>query len=672
MGKSSSQTNAPLFDKVLIANRGEIACRIMRSLKKLGIPSVGVFTDPDADALHTKMADELIHIGDYSGYLSSSKIIKAVLESGAQAVHPGYGFLSEKADFAKKLKREGVTLIGPSAKAIELMGDKIEAKKVAEAAGVNTVPGYMGAIKTVDEAIEIASNIGFPVMIKAAAGGGGRGMRIIYNKEQLPSAFTSAKNEAKNSFSDDRLFIEKFIENPRHIEIQLIADKHGNAVCLYERECSIQRRNQKVIEEAPSPFVNLNPEIREEMYAQVKSLAKKVGYYSAGTVEFIADQSGNFYFLEMNTRLQVEHCVTELITGLDIVELMVRIAAGERLPFTQEDIVANGWAMESRIYAEDPSRGFLPSSGRITKYRMPQQRPGIRIDSGVYEGGEVSMFYDPMIAKLCTAAPTREETIELMSQSLGECLIEGISHNISFLEAIMQNDKFKEGDISTKFIEEQYPERFQESDLSSEHSQVFLSVALHIYLTDAKRAAAVNGQISGRERQIGNRWVVKIDDQQYPVVTKSIQDGYHIRYSRTRLDIESHWILGTKLFRGMINGKNVAVKISPYDGGYYLTYAGRTVKTSVRSPIVAELERYMPSTAPLALNDEICSPMTGAIVSVKVNDGDEIKPGQEILIIEAMKMENIIYAEHECKVKKVLVKDKESVSTGQVLIELDV
>lgn len=663
--------STPLFDKVLIANRGEITCRIIRTLRKMNIESIAVFTDPDMDSLHVKEADRAYSIGDYSGYLSSSRIIKAVLESGAQAVHPGYGFLSEKSEFAKKLKREGVQLIGPSAKAIELMGDKIEAKKVAEAAGVSTVPGYMGAIKDIDEAIEIASKIGFPVMIKAAAGGGGRGMRIIRNKDELPEAFRAATSEAKSSFNDDRVFIEKFIENPRHIEIQLIGDKHGNHVCLFERECSIQRRNQKVIEEAPSPFINVRPHIRQAMYDQVISLAKKVGYYSAGTVEFIVDQAGNFYFLEMNTRLQVEHCVTELITGYDLVELMVRVAAGEKLPFTQDDVVANGWAMESRIYAEDPSRGFLPSSGRISKYQMPIQKQGIRIDSGVYEGGEVSMFYDPMIAKLCTFGLTREETISKMSSALGECLIEGISHNISFLEAIMQNERFKEGNISTKFIEEEYPEKFQESELTSEHSQAFLAVALHVYLTDAKRAAMVTGQLKGMERQIGNRWVVRIDDQQYPVVIKPIQDGYHIRYSRTRIDIESHWILGTKLFRGIINGKNIAVKIDTYHGGYYLTYAGRTVKTSIRSPRVAELERYMPTNVNKEFMTEILSPIAGSVVAIKVKEGDEIKPGQEIMIIEAMKMENIVCAEYNCKVKQVMVKEKESVSTGQLLIELD-
>ncbi|MBN8827882.1 MAG: acetyl/propionyl/methylcrotonyl-CoA carboxylase subunit alpha [Sphingobacteriia bacterium] len=661
-----------LFDKVLIANRGEIAVRIIKTLRKMGIKSVAVYSEADTNSLHARMADEAYYIGHSSAvdsYLSINNLMNAVRISGAQAVHPGYGFLSENPLFAKALKKEGIKLIGPSVKAIEQMGDKIEAKKIAEAAGVNTVPGYMGVIKDATEAVEIATKIGFPVMIKAAAGGGGRGMRVIYSAEEVAEAFRSATNEAKNSFSDDRVFIEKFIENPRHIEIQVIADQHGNIVCLGERECSIQRHHQKVIEEAPSPFID--EETRQEMYRQVESLAKKVGYYSAGTVEFIVDQEKNFYFLEMNTRLQVEHCVTELITGIDLVEQMIRVASNEKLSFTQQDVKLNGWAIESRIYAEDPTRGFLPSSGRITKYSMPDLKPGIRIDSGVYEGGEVSMFYDPMIAKLCTYAPTREETIHLMQQALGDCLIEGISHNISFLEAIFSHDRFKSGDLTTKFIEQEYPDGFSGATLTSEHTQVFLAVVLHIYLTDAKRAAVITGQLKGRERQIGNRWVVRIDDQEYPVITKHIPDGYHIRYTRTRIDVESNWILGTKLFRGLVNGKPVSVKIDIYDGGYYLTYSGRTVRTAVRSPRVAELGRYMPVKKQKDFITELTSPIAGSIVAIKVKPGDEITPGKEIMVVEAMKMENSIVSEYTCKVKNILIKEKDSVVSGQVLIEFE-
>lgn len=660
------------FDKVLIANRGEIAVRIIKTLKKMGIKSIAVYSDADASALHAKMADEAYYIGPSAAtasYLSIKNIMNAVRASGAQAVHPGYGFLSENTQFAKALQKEGVKLIGPSAKAIESMGDKIEAKKIAEAAGVSTVPGYMGVIKDAEEATEIANKIGFPVMIKAAAGGGGRGMRVIYSAEDVAEAFRSATSEARNSFNDDRVFIEKFIENPRHIEIQVLADQHGNVVCVGERECSIQRHHQKVIEEAPSPFID--EETRQKMYAQVASLAKKVGYYSAGTVEFIVDQSKNFYFLEMNTRLQVEHCVTELITGIDLVEQMLRVAMGEKLQITQEDIKLNGWAIESRIYAEDPSRGFLPSSGRLTKLTFPEAKGGVRIDSGVYEGGEVSMFYDPMIAKLCTHAPTREEAIKLMQASLGECLIQGISHNISFLEAIFNHDRFKSGDISTKFIEQEYPEGFSGAELTSEHSRVFLAVAVHAYLTDAKRAASINGQIKGRERQIGNRWVVGIDDEQYPVVVRQTQEGFHIRFIGTRIDIESSWILGTDLFRGAVNGKNVAVKIDTYDGGYYLTYAGRTVRARVRSPRIAELERYMPQTRTKAFSDELLSPIAGSVVVIKVNVGDEVTPGKDLVVIEAMKMENVITAEHACKIKAIHVKEKDSVATNQIIMEFE-
>ncbi|MBN9543727.1 MAG: acetyl/propionyl/methylcrotonyl-CoA carboxylase subunit alpha [Alphaproteobacteria bacterium] len=662
----------PMFEKVLIANRGEIAVRVIKTLKKLGIKSVAVYSEADANSLHAKLADEAYYIGHSpatESYLSIKNLMNAIRTSGAQAVHPGYGFLSENPLFAKALKKEGVKLIGPSIKCIESMGDKIEAKKMAEAAGVNTVPGYMGVIKDADEAIEIAKKIGFPIMIKAAAGGGGRGMRVIYSAEEIPSAFASATSEAKNSFNDDRVFMEKFIENPRHIEIQVMADQHGNVVCIGERECSIQRHHQKVIEEAPSPFIDA--ETRKKMYDQVTSLAKKVGYYSAGTVEFIVDQQRNFYFLEMNTRLQVEHCVTELITGIDLVEQMVRVAAGEKLTFTQEDIKLNGWAIESRIYAEDPTRGFLPSSGRITKLSFPEQKGGVRIDSGVYEGGEVSMFYDPMIAKLCTHAETREEAIKLMQSSLGECLISGISHNISFLEAIFSHDRFKSGDISTKFIEQEYPEGFSGAELTTDNAKVFLAVALHAYLTDAKRAASTSGQLKGRERQIGNRWVVAIDDQQYPIVVKSINDGYHIRFTGTRIDVESQWLLGTKLFRGTVNGKNVAVKIEENASGYFLTYGGRTVKSTVRSPRVAELERYMPQTKFKSFSTELLSPIAGSVVSIKVNVGDEITPGKELIVVEAMKMENMITAEHACKIKAIHVKEKDSVATNQVLIEFE-
>ncbi|MFN7039504.1 MAG: acetyl-CoA carboxylase biotin carboxylase subunit, partial [Alphaproteobacteria bacterium] len=544
-----------VFEKILIANRGEIACRIIRTAKRMGIKTVAVYSESDTNALHVKEADEAFYIGPSpatESYLSIEKIMMAIRATGAQAVHPAYGFLSENKKFALALKKERVTLIGPTPKAIGDMGDKIEAKKLAEAAGVSTVPGYMGIIKNADEAITIANKIGFPVIVKAAAGGGGRGMRVVRSESEIREAFRSASSEARNSFSDDRVFIEKFIEQPRHIEIQLLADKFGNAVCLGERECSIQRHHQKVIEEAPSPFID--EATRVKMYEQVKSLAKKVGYYSAGTVEFIVDPNRNFYFLEMNTRLQVEHCVTELITGIDLVEQMIRIAAGEKLSFTQDDVKLNGWAIESRIYAEDPSRGFLPSSGRITQYSEPVRSPNIRIDTGVEEGGEVSMFYDAMISKLCTHAETRDEAIKHMQHALGQYVIRGISHNISFLEAIMAHPRFISGDISTNFIEDEYPEGFLGAELTSETSQNILASAIHMYLTEYKRNAAITGYLPGRQHQISTRWVVTIEGVSYTVFIKPVSEGngYNIRQERQRLYVRSNWVIGSRLFRGIV------------------------------------------------------------------------------------------------------------------------
>jgi propionyl-CoA carboxylase alpha chain len=660
------------IQKVLIANRGEIALRIIRTLKKMGIKSVAVYSEADTYSLHVQLADEAVYIGHSpatESYLHIPHILDAIRKTGAQAVHPGYGFLSENAKFAQALKKAGVNLIGPSIEAIQKMGDKIEAKKIAIESGVSTIPGYMGVIANAEEAIKIANDIGFPIIIKAAAGGGGRGMRVIYNTEDVAEAFRSASSEARNSFSDERVFIEKFVEDPRHIEIQVLADKHGNIVCLGERECSIQRHHQKVIEEAPSSFID--EVTRQKMYDQCISLVKKVGYYSAGTVEFIIDKDKNFYFLEMNTRLQVEHCVTELITNVDLVEQMVRVARGEKLELKQEDVKLEGWAFESRIYAEDPARGFLPSSGRITQYREPQRSNNVRVDSGIYEGGEVSMFYDAMVSKLCTYAPTRMEAIEHMQKSLGEYVIRGISHNISFLEAIMANPKFQSGDISTKFIENEYPDGFLGAELTSEITKVFLCVGLHIYMEDAKRAAQTNGKLRDRERQIGTRWVIGVDDNMFPVVIRDVEGGYNIRFEGARLSIRSNWVLGDALLQGTVNDKIVNVKIEDFPGGYYLNYAGVTSKVIVRSPRVAELEKFMPvsknNEKPRSLN----APLAGSVVAIKVEKGDEIKIGQEVAIIEAMKMENIIIAVSQGIVGDILVKQGDSVSANQILMEIE-
>ena len=662
----------PLFDKVLIANRGEIARRIIKTLKKMGIKSVAVYSEADTNSMHVQEADEAYHIGNSSAtesYLSIKNIINACRASGAQAVHPGYGFLSENANFANTLKREGVTLIGPSAQAIKQMGDKVEAKKIATEAGVTTVPGYMGIISNVSQAISIAEEIGFPVIVKAAAGGGGRGMRVVKDSSDMAAAFDSAKLEAENSFNDGRVFIEKLIERPRHIEIQLLADQFGNAICLGERECSIQRHHQKIIEEAPSPFIT--EEIRQRMYAEVVALSHKVGYYSAGTVEFIVSPNMQYYFMEMNTRLQVEHPVTELITGIDIVEEMIKIAAGEKLSISQLDVKLNGWAIESRICSEDPTRGFLPSSGRITQYEEPLKSPHIRVDTGVSVGGEVSMFYDPMIAKLCTYHETREQAIETMRTGLSSFVIQGISHNISFLEAVMSHPRFISGDINTGFIAEEYPAGFSGATLTSEITDVFLSTAIFVYLNEQKRAASIVGQVVDQASKIGTRWVVSIDDQQFPVIIKPVPDGFNIRQGHTRIYIRSTWNLGSHLFTALVNGRKVNVKIENIATGYRLTHSGITVKAYVRSLRISELEALMQVKASNNDQTELSAPLAGQIIAIRVSEGEEVLPGQEIMVLTAMKMENIILAERAGKISKIFVKDKDQISAGQALLEYE-
>lgn len=662
--------NKPLFDKILIANRSEIAVRIIRTLKKMGIKSVAVYSEADTNSMYVQHADEAYYIGDSpttESYLSIKNIISAIRESGASAVHPGYGFLSENPNFANILKREGVVLIGPSAGTIKKMGDKIEAKKIAIEAGVSTVPGYMGTINDVKQAIDIAKEIGFPVIVKAAAGGGGRGMRVVNNPAEMANAFESAKLEAANSFSDDRLFIEKLIQIPRHIEIQLIADQYGNSVCLGERECSIQRHHQKVIEEAPSSFIT--EDIRQEMYRQVISLSQKVGYYSAGTVEFIVDSNKNFYFLEMNTRLQVEHPVTELITGIDIVEEMIQIAAGEKLSFTQDDVKLKGWAFESRICAENPSRGFLPSSGRIIAYSEPAKSPNIRIDTGIGLGGEVSMFYDSMIAKLCTYGETREQAIELMRSALSSYIINGIAHNISFLEAVMLHPRLVSGDISTAFIQEEYPDGFSGASLTSEVTTVFLATAIFIYISEQRRASLISGNINNQANKIGTRWVVTIDDKLFPVLITPVENGYNIRHESDRIYIRSNWNLGNELFTAIINGKKTNVKIENIRTGYLLSHAGISVKAFVRSPRISELEALMVSKVVVEESSELQAPLSGQIAAIKVKEGQEVTAGQEIMILTAMKMENLILAERDGKIAKIFVNEKDNVVRGQVLLE---
>lgn len=657
----------------MIANRGEIACRIIKTCRKLGIKTVAVYSDADTNSLFVQMADEAVNIGlspSSQSYLNVDKILAAVKKTGATMVHPGYGFLSENRNFANALEKAGVIFVGPSVHSIEAMGDKIESKKIAIAASVSTVPGHIGIIKDSKEAVKIAEKIGFPVMVKASAGGGGKGMRIVHKKSEMEEAFLSASNEARNSFSDDRVFVEKFIENPRHIEIQILGDKHGNIICLGERECSIQRNNQKVIEEAPSSFVD--EKTREKMYKQSAALAKKVGYFSAGTIEYIMDKDKNFYFLEMNTRLQVEHPVTELITGLDLVELMIRVALDEKLPIKQKDIKLEGWAFESRIYAEDPSRGFLPSSGRINLYIEPEENEHVRVDSGVYEGGEVSMFYDAMIAKLCTYGKNRKETIEHMRHALASFAIGGVSHNISFLETIMRNEKFVKGDISTAFIKNEFPAGFSGNELDSTATQVLIASALHIFLKNYERNSHITGRLSNIQKQISDRWVVMIDDKSYLVdITNRNGDNLEIICDRKSITLTSSWIRGEKLFRGVVNGKNIGLKIRENNntGNYLMQFSGSDTFVSVYSPRVAELTKFMPKIAKNAKPKNLTSPITGKIIRFKVQEGDEVKAGQELVVIEAMKMENIIRTDHDVVIGKIKFRESETVGIGQVVIE---
>jgi len=660
-----------MFEKILIANRGEIAVRIIQTCRKMGIKTVAVYSESDTSALHVREADEAIYIGaspSIKSYLNIDSIMSAIDQTGAQAVHPGYGFLSENAEFARRLSEAGVALIGPSPDSIKSMGDKIESKKVAVKAGVSTVPGTLGVVSSDTEAKKVVSEIGYPVMIKAAAGGGGKGMRIARNEKELHDGLISSASEATSSFKDGRVFIERFFETPRHIEIQVLADKHGNTLWLGERECSIQRRHQKVIEEAPSSF--LTDKIREEMGAQAVALAKAVGYYSAGTVEFIMDEDGKFYFLEMNTRLQVEHRVTELITGIDLVEQMIRIAYGEKLAFTQDDVKFEGWAMEARLYAEDPKRGFLPSTGRITRYLEPEEVENVLIDTGVYEGGEVSMFYDPMVAKVCSYGDDRKSAIDTLKTALSAFIIEGISHNGSFLEAILSNPRFESGDISTNFIAQEYPEGFIGAELTSESTKIFLGAAVTIFLRDAERAAKISGQTPGRERAIGARWVVNVDGEDYPIYVRPDQDqGYFITHNRRLIAVKTQWKLGRRLFQATINGKTVAVQIKHLEEGYVLTYGGSDVVVRVRSPRVAELAQFMPKPQNKNKKDQLLAPIAGLIVSLKVKEGDVVEAGQELLVIEAMKMENVLYAEHATTITKIGIAEKEIVGVDQLLIQ---
>ncbi len=662
-----------MVDKILIANRGEPACRIIKTARKMGLGTIAVYSEADINSLHVQMADEAILLGgplSSESYLDIKKIINACKKTGAKYVHPGWGFLSENAKFAQALEKEGIVFVGPSPDAMKLMGDKIRSKKLAKSAGVSTVPGDNSVLADVKEAENVAKKIGYPVILKASAGGGGKGIRVVYKKEELPIAFESVKSEAKNSFGDDRIFMEKFIENPRHIEVQVIGDKFGNIVCLGERECSIQRNHQKVVEEAPSSFVD--EKTRKKMYAQAVALCKKVNYYSAGTIEFMMDKNKDFYFLEMNTRLQVEHGITEYITGVDLVELMIKVAMGEKLPFKQKDIKLNGWAIESRINAEDPSRGFLPSSGRISKYIEPEKNENVRVDTGVYEGYSISMYYDSMIAKLLTYGKDRDEAIQRMRESLGSFYIDGISHNMSFLEAIMYNEKFKKGDISTNFIKQEFSKGFSGLSISSKDEGVLIGTAMYMFIANATRLLSISGQVNSK-KELAEKWVLDLNGNKYLCNVSKTSKGLSVEYGNGFSLVETIWQFGDSIFRGKINGNPVNVKIMSDNkaGDFKLQFMGSDVNISIRSTRVSELEKYMPV---LELDKKITklkAPITGKITKFLVKEGDEIKAGMELVIIEAMKMENIIRAEQDVKIKKINFEDGSLVGVGEILIEFE-
>ncbi len=681
-----------MFKKILIANRGEIACRVIKTAKKMGIETVAIYSDADKHALHVAMADEAVHIGPppaNQSYIVIDKVMEAIRLTGAEAVHPGYGFLSENAKFAEALEAVGVAFIGPPKGAIEAMGDKITSKKIAQEANVSTVPGYMGLIEDAEEAVKISNEIGYPVMIKASAGGGGKGMRIAWSDDEAREGFQSSKNEAASSFGDDRIFIEKFVTQPRHIEIQVLCDGHGNGVYLGERECSIQRRNQKVVEEAPSPF--LDEDTRKAMGEQAVALAKAVGYASAGTVEFIVDGDKNFYFLEMNTRLQVEHPVTELITGVDLVEQMIRVANGDKLSITQDDVTLTGWAIENRLYAEDPYRGFLPSIGRLTRYRPPQEtaagplltngkwqgdapsgETAVRNDTGVFEGGEISMYYDPMIAKLCTWAPTRAEAIEAMRVALDSFEVEGIGHNLPFLAAVMDHPKFISGDITTAFIAEEYPDGFVGVTLEPTALARIAATAAAMYRVAEIRRTRVSGRMDNHERVIGTEWVVSLQGTEFPVHIDADRQGATVTFDDgTSMRVASDWTPGDQLAVFDIDGTPLVLKVDKITNGFRIRSRGADLKVYVRTPRAHELALLMPEKTPLDTSKMLLCPMPGLVMKINVEEGDEVQEGQPLCTIEAMKMENILRAEKQAKVTKINAGPGDSLAVDEVIMEFE-
>lgn len=655
-----------MFKKILIANRGEIACRVIRSAKAMGIQTVAVYSEADNGAVHMQMADEAVHIGPAAAsesYLVIDKIIDACKQTGAEAVHPGYGFLSENQAFADALDAAGIAFIGPGQKAIASMGDKIASKILARAAGVNTVPGHMDLITDADHAAKISGEIGYPVMIKASAGGGGKGMRVAYDDAEAREGFQSAKNEALSSFGDDRIFIEKFVVDPHHIEIQVLADKHGTCLYLGERECSIQRRHQKVIEEAPSPFVD--EALRKAMGEQAVALAREVDYHSAGTVEFVVGSDRSFYFLEMNTRLQVEHPVTEMITGIDLVEQMIRIAYGEKLAIDQKDVTLTGWAVESRLYAEDPYRGFLPSIGRLSRYRVPKGE-NVRVDTGVTEGSEITMFYDPMIAKLVTYGKDRAEAIDEMGRALDAYEVKGIAHNINFLNAVCNHPRFRAGDLTTGFIAEEYPDGFTGAPLNPETYDKLVAIAVLVHARTSSRS------IKKVIKKTSRKWVVcEGKERSTAVIAEDAKGGIDVTLDDRTIAVRSKWRPGKRKVKAKVNGFKLIAQLEQKNGVISLTHAGAVLEVAVRRPKAAKLAELMPIKVPADMSKFLVCPMPGMIVAVNVGEGDEIKAGQPLAVVEAMKMENILRAEQDGVVAKVHAGAGDILAVDAVILEFE-
>ena len=659
-----------MFHKILIANRGEIACRIIKTARNMGIRTVAVYSEADKAARHVKLADEAICIGpphSRESYLATDNILAACRQTGAEAVHPGYGFLSENEEFSRRLEEQGIVFIGPKHASVSALGDKIASKKLAREARVNTIPGYDKPIDTPDQAVDIAREIGYPVMIKASAGGGGKGLRVACNDQEVCEGFSACRAEARNAFGDDRVFLEKFVLEPRHIEIQVLGDAHGNVVYLGERECSIQRRHQKVLEEAPSPF--LDEATRKAMGEQAVALARAVQYQSAGTVEFVVDKDRRFYFLEMNTRLQVEHPVTEVITGLDLVELMIRVAAGERLSFTQEQIRRNGWAIECRINAEDPFRGFLPSTGRLVRYLPPEQIDGaVRVDTGVEEGGEISVYYDSMIAKLITHGETRNEAIALMRDALNAFVIRGISSNLAFQAALVQHPRFVAGNFNTGFIAEEFPRGFHPSNLPHEDPLLLATAAAYARRRYIDRAVRITGQLKGHERRVGSDWVVQMQGRKFPLAITLVSGGADVMHEAKTRALRTDWKLGDILLRGTWDGAPICLQIERMGLKYRVSHSGTQADSIVMTARAAELLAMMPEKAPPDLSQFLLSPMPGLLAEVAVKVGQEVRAGETLVVIEAMKMQNTMKAESDCVVTELLAQPGDSLSVDQPIL----